>query len=111
MSPNDNNNLLTKPFMNKNRTEWDKFSSDLVSVMALKKNKMNTVMTEGKLHSGIWRKELRPSGGVHRKQKHGGCTLQHRRTEHRTGTRTKQLGKECNLQVPCCSCNLPDFLT
>ena len=59
MSPNDNNNLLTKPFMNKNRTEWDKFSSDLVSVMALKKNKMNTVMTDGKLHSGVCRRSLR----------------------------------------------------
>ena len=40
MSPNDNTNILKKPFMNKDKAEWDTFSSDLVSVMALKKNKL-----------------------------------------------------------------------
>ena len=41
MSPNDNTNILKKPFMNKDKAEWDTFSSDLVSVMALKKNKLD----------------------------------------------------------------------
>lgn len=62
MSPNDNSNILKKPFMNKDKAEWDSFSSDLISVMALKKNKLDTVMVDGDLHPSVLRREIREAG-------------------------------------------------
>ena len=49
----ENGAVLKKPYMHKNKAEFDEFSADLAALLSLRKNKLDSVMTAGKLHSSV----------------------------------------------------------
>ena len=59
---NEKNTVLKKPYQHKSKLEWDEFKGDLCAVLALQKNKLDTVMTTGHLHRAVVRRETKDSG-------------------------------------------------
>ena len=57
-----NYDRLKKPYMHKSKGEWDEFLPDFVALLSLKKNKLDSVMTQNKLHRVVTKRETKECG-------------------------------------------------